>query len=103
MRIEQVIFSSGDRMPMLLDDADLPVAEACDWALSRRHKAFATQSRNMQELLAQQLAELEAMKSDGAIQSEMEFENKLRALLGEYGYSLREVIGILDPQALRRQ
>ncbi|MCO7534911.1 site-specific integrase [Pseudomonas asiatica] len=51
MRIEQVIFSSGDRMPMLLDDADLPVAEACDWALSRRHKAFATQSRNMQELL----------------------------------------------------
>lgn len=51
MRIEQVIFPSGDRMPMLLDDADLPVAEAGDWALSRRHKAFATQSRNMQELL----------------------------------------------------
>lgn len=32
------------------------------------------------------------MKNDGAIQAEMEFENKLRALLGEYGYSLREVI-----------
>lgn len=59
--------------------------------------------RRLEQQLAQQLAELEAMKSDGAIQAEMEFENKLRALLGEYGYSLREVIGILDPQALGRQ
>lgn len=59
--------------------------------------------RRLEQQLAQQLAELEAMKSDGAIQTEMEFENKLRALLSEYGYSLREVIGILDPQASGRQ
>lgn len=60
--------------------------------------------RRLEQQLAQQLAELEAMKSDGAIQAEMDFENKLRALLGEYGYSLRDVINILDPQAgVRRQ
>lgn len=51
MRVEQVIFPTGDRLPMLLDDQDLPVPEACDWMLSRRQRAFATQSRNMQELL----------------------------------------------------
>ena len=44
MRVEQVIFSTGDRLPMLLDDQDLPVPEACDWMLSRRQRAFATQS-----------------------------------------------------------
>lgn len=51
MRVEQVIFPTGDRLPMLLDDQDLPVPEACDWMLSRRQRAFATQSRYMQELL----------------------------------------------------
>lgn len=55
--------------------------------------------RRLEQQLAQQLAELEAMKSDSAIKAEMEFEEKLRALLGEYGYSLRDVINILDPQA----
>ncbi|MDS9589735.1 histone-like nucleoid-structuring protein, MvaT/MvaU family [Pseudomonas sp. HTZ1] len=59
--------------------------------------------RRLEQQLAQQLAELEAMKSDGAIQAEMEFEDKLRALLGEYGYSLREVFNILDPQAGNRR
>ncbi|WP_411959022.1 histone-like nucleoid-structuring protein, MvaT/MvaU family [Pseudomonas sp. s4] len=59
--------------------------------------------RRLEQQLAQQLAELEAMKGDSAIKAEMEFEEKLRALLGEYGYSLREVINILDPQASSRR
>lgn len=58
--------------------------------------------RRLEQQLAQQLAELEAMKGDSAIRAEMEFEEKLRALLGEYGYSLREVISILDPQTRGR-
>lgn len=58
--------------------------------------------RRLEQKLAQQLAELEAMKGDSAIKAEMEFEEKLRALLGEYGYSLREVINILDPKASAR-
>lgn len=33
---------------------------------------------------------------------EIEFETKLRDLLGEYGYGLRNVIDLLDPPASRR-
>lgn len=59
--------------------------------------------RRLEQQLAQQLAELEAMKGDSAIKAEMEFEEKLRALLGEYRYTLRDVINILDPQAGSRR
>lgn len=59
--------------------------------------------RRLEQQLATQLAELEAMKSDTAIQTEMLFEGKLRELLDEYGYSLRDVINILDPQARHRK
>jgi hypothetical protein len=58
--------------------------------------------RKLEQQLAAQLAELESMKSDSGLKKEMEFESKLRALLGEYGYSLKDVIALLDPQAGRR-
>ncbi|UVM47729.1 DNA binding protein [Pseudomonas sp. B21-015] len=58
--------------------------------------------RKLEQQLAAQLAELESMKSDSGLKKEMEFESKLRALLGEYGYSLKNVINLLDPQAGRR-
>ncbi len=58
--------------------------------------------RKLEQQLAQQLAELESMKSDSGLKKEMEFESKLRGLLGEYGYSLKDVINLLDPQADRR-
>lgn len=58
--------------------------------------------RQLEKHLAEQLAALEAMKADEGLQKEVEFETKLRALLGEYGYSLRNVIALLDPQASRR-
>lgn len=58
--------------------------------------------RQLEQQLAAQLAELEALKNDSGLKKEMEFESKLRALLGEYGYSLKNVINILDPQASRR-
>ncbi|WP_277962719.1 histone-like nucleoid-structuring protein, MvaT/MvaU family [Pseudomonas sp. RIT-To-2] len=59
--------------------------------------------RKLEQELAAQLAELEALKNDSGLQQEMEFENKLRALLGEYGFSLRNIIDILDPQASVRR
>lgn len=59
--------------------------------------------RKLEQLLASQLAELESMKGDSALQAEIEFEAKLRTLLGEYGYSLRNVIALLDPQAATRR
>ena len=58
--------------------------------------------RKLEQQLAVQLAELESMKGDAGLKKEMEFESKLRALLCEYGYSLRNVISLLDPQAGRR-
>lgn len=48
--------------------------------------------------LAEHLAQLDALKNDKAMQREIEFESKLRALMDEYGVSLRGLISILDPQ-----
>ncbi len=58
--------------------------------------------RKLEQQLAAQLAELDAMKNDTGLQAEMEFEGKLRGLLAEYGYSLRDVISVLDPTAAKR-
>lgn len=58
--------------------------------------------RKLEQQLASQLAELEVMKGDAGLKKEIEFETKLRALLGEYGFSLKEVINLLAPQARRR-
>lgn len=58
--------------------------------------------RKLEQQLASQLAELEAMKGDAGLKKEIEFESKLRELLAKYGYSLKDVISLLDPQAGRR-
>ena len=58
--------------------------------------------RALEQQLAAQLAELETLKNDDGLKREIEFEQKLRDLLAEYGYSLRNIIAILDPQASRR-
>ncbi|MBH3391076.1 DNA binding protein [Pseudomonas putida] len=58
--------------------------------------------RQLEQKLAAQLAELEAMKGSSELQSEIEFETKLRDLLSKYGFSLRDIINILDPQASHR-
>ncbi|MBV6750554.1 DNA binding protein [Pseudomonas chlororaphis] len=44
-------------------------------------------------------AEIAVMEKDGALKKEMEFESKLRTLLGEYNKALPDVINILDPQS----
>lgn len=58
--------------------------------------------RALEQKLAAQLAELESLKNDEGLQREVKFEEKLRELLGEYGFSLRHIIAILDPQASQR-
>ncbi|HDS1776888.1 TPA: DNA binding protein [Pseudomonas putida] len=58
--------------------------------------------RQLEQKLAAQLAELEALKGSSELQKEIEFETKLRDMLATYGYSLRDVINILDPQSSRR-
>jgi len=58
--------------------------------------------RKLEQTLAAQLAELEALKGSAELQKEIEFEEQLRELLATYGCSLRDVINILDPEAARR-
>lgn len=58
--------------------------------------------RALEQKLAAQLAELESMKNDEGLKREVEFEQKLRELLGEYSYSLKHIIAILDPQTAHR-
>ena len=54
--------------------------------------------RALEQQLAAQLAELEALKKDDGLKKEMEFEEKLRALMSKYDKGLRDIIAILDPK-----
>lgn len=54
--------------------------------------------RQTEEAIKELQTRLEDMKNDSRLQREMEFEEKLRALMGEHQKSLRDVIALLDPQ-----
>jgi len=56
--------------------------------------------RAAEKALADQLAYLESLKNDNSLKKEIEFEEKLKALMGEYGKSLRDIVAILDPSAV---
>jgi len=58
--------------------------------------------RQLEKNLAEQLQALEALKGDAGLKKEIEFETKLRDLLATYGYSLKDVINLIEPQAGRR-
>ncbi len=51
--------------------------------------------------LAAQLKQLDALKNDGELKREIEFEEKLRNLMDDYNVSLRDIISLLDPEANR--
>lgn len=53
--------------------------------------------KRLEAQLAEQLAALETLKSDGKLKREIEFETKLKALLKEYDFGLKAVINILEP------
>ncbi|MDT4854368.1 hypothetical protein FQZ97_886690 [compost metagenome] len=53
--------------------------------------------RRLEAELAAQLQQLDALKNDNHLKREMQFEEKQRALMAEYGVSLRQIIQILDP------
>ncbi|UFH48720.1 histone-like nucleoid-structuring protein MvaT [Pseudomonas sp. KNUC1026] len=55
--------------------------------------------RTTEETIRELQARLAALKEDKNLQSELEFESKLRALMGEYSKSLRDIVAILDPNA----
>ncbi|MBD9416984.1 DNA binding protein [Pseudomonas sp. PDM16] len=49
--------------------------------------------------LAAQLKQLDELKNDDGLKREIEFEEKLRKLMAEYGVGLRNIVDLLDPQA----
>lgn len=61
-----------------------------------------TMFREAERELKAQLEKLDALRNDQELKREIEFEEKLRALLGEYNIALPQVIAILDPEAGRR-
>jgi hypothetical protein len=56
-----------------------------------------TEYRATEEAIKQLKAQLDGLSNNPALLKEMEFEEQLRALMGEYGKSLRDIIKILDP------
>ena len=53
--------------------------------------------RAAERALQEQLAQLEHLKNDAGLKKEIEFEQKLQALMSTYDKTLRDVIAILDP------
>ncbi len=54
--------------------------------------------RRAERELQKQMALLEQMQADTSLQREMEFEEKLKALMADYGVDLAKVVAILNPQ-----
>ena len=60
-----------------------------------------TEYRATQEAIEELQQRLQALSQDQKLQQELEFVQKLRALMAEYGKSLPAIIAILDPQAAK--
>lgn len=55
--------------------------------------------RNTEETIKELQARLQSLSQDKNLQTELEFEAKLRDLMGEYQKSLRDITALLDPEA----
>ncbi|MFI8479892.1 histone-like nucleoid-structuring protein MvaT [Pseudomonas sp. NPDC078700] len=55
--------------------------------------------RATEEAIKELQERLKNLSQDDKLQKELEFEGKLRKLMGEYQKSLRDIIALLDPDA----
>lgn len=55
--------------------------------------------RATEEAIQKLQERLKFLSEDDKLQKELEFEGKLRTLMGEYQKSLRDVVSLLDPEA----
>lgn len=55
--------------------------------------------RATEEAIKELQARLKNLSEDNKLQTELEFEKKLRELMATYGKSLRDIIALLDPEA----
>jgi len=57
--------------------------------------------RATEEAIKELQERLKSLSEDDKLKKELEFEGKLRELMGEYQKSLRDIIALLDPEAYR--
>lgn len=55
--------------------------------------------RATEEAIKELQERLKSLEQDDKLKKELEFEEKLRGLMGSYGKSLRDIIALLDPDA----
>ncbi len=55
--------------------------------------------RDTEEAIKQLQARLDDLKKSDKLQKELEFESKLRALMGEFNKALPDIIALLDPES----
>ncbi|OLU27089.1 H-NS histone [Pseudomonas sp. PA15(2017)] len=58
-----------------------------------------TEYRSLEENIKELQERLKNLSQDDKLKKELEFEGKLRTLMGEYQKSLRDIIALLDPEA----
>ncbi len=56
--------------------------------------------RRAERELQKQMALLEQLQTDASLQREMEFEEKLKALMADYSMDLAKVVAIINPQPI---
>lgn len=59
--------------------------------------------REAQRLHEELTAQLQKLEQDTEVKRDLEFESKLKSLMSEYGYGLKAVIAILDPEPVQKQ
>ena len=57
--------------------------------------------RATEEAIKELQERLKNLSQDDKLQKELEFEGKLRSLMGEYQKSLRDIIALLDPESAK--
>ncbi|MBB4867594.1 hypothetical protein HNP46_006508 [Pseudomonas nitritireducens] len=62
-------------------------------------KSLISTFRTLEEEIRVRQAQLDDLRDDPALKKEMEFEEKLRALMTGYSKSLKDIVAILDPTA----
>lgn len=55
--------------------------------------------RATEEAIKELQERLKSLSADDKLKKELEFEEKLRTLMGSYGKSLRDILALLDPDA----
>ncbi|MEA8592622.1 DNA binding protein [Pseudomonas aeruginosa] len=58
--------------------------------------------RATEEAIKELQGRLKNLENNDQLKKELEFSEKLRELMGQYGKSLRDIVAILDPESARK-